>query len=108
MLNELTTTDDFRDSPAFKDYQRKIKAILIAAKRPMSIRDIHNALGDNALIRWTADALEGLGLEEVGVLPTRYVFREMKPMPKIPPFTIAKRGRTRTEPIYVPGRRVTG
>lgn len=66
----------YLDSEAFRAYRRQIVAIVEAAGCPVTIREIHNRLGDAAKPDWTMDALDGAReLEPVGILPTRYRFR---------------------------------
>lgn len=66
------TSPDFRESPEFLDYSVHIAVLLWQADRPLSIAEIHAALGEGIRRRWTADALESLKITEIGFLPTRY------------------------------------
>jgi hypothetical protein len=63
----------YLESAAFKLYAAAIKAVVLDASKPLSIRDIHTRLGARAKREWTADALETLlSIEPVGILPVRY------------------------------------
>lgn len=53
---DFQETRDYRDSAAFHRYRRLVHSVL--SHEPMSIADIHRALGERAIRRWTMDALE--------------------------------------------------
>ena len=48
---------DYRDSEEFQEYREKVMAVLMEAKRPVTIREIHEQIG-RELDKWTADVLE--------------------------------------------------
>lgn len=60
----------FYDDPAFIRYCGEIQAALIECG-PMTIGDIHRRLGRERM-RWTMAALEWIGVEVIGVPPTRF------------------------------------
>ena len=66
-INPYTEADDaptFYDSEGFKAYCRLITETVIAAGRPVSIREIHDRLGPERTIRrWTMDALDASSLK---------------------------------------------
>lgn len=63
---------DYRERPEFREYLQSIFDVIAAADAPLSIGDLHRALGPGARREWTADALDLLGVVEIGLLPTRY------------------------------------
>lgn len=66
-------TGSYLCTPPFRAYTAAVRDMLIAAAEPMSIRQIHESLGDAAVPHWTMDALEYIdGLREHGVMVTRY------------------------------------
>lgn len=66
------------DLPEFRQYAKEVeKVVLKYNERGASIADIHRELGRDR-IRWTCSALEWIGCEERGALPTRYVKSKTK------------------------------
>lgn len=63
----------FYDSKEFKAYCRLITETVVAAGRPVSIREIHDLLGPERIIRrWTMDALDASGLKHTPGLIDRW------------------------------------
>ena len=71
--NEIFESETWLDSREFKLYAFKVAKVLMKADRPLCTREIHEALADQANVRWTQDALEAIrNVEKIGILPTRY------------------------------------
>lgn len=65
--------DNYLDSEAFKAYLDNINQVIRDADEPVTIRRIHQLLGDAAKPDWTMDALEmSRAIVSIGVLRTRY------------------------------------
>ena len=73
---------DWFDSKEFKAYVLLVRGVLLNAKKPLATREIHAQLKSSANNRYTADALEHLDVEHIGILPTRYKLREVKAVRK--------------------------
>ncbi len=66
---------DYRDTTAFQCYAKLVLRVLMKAKEPLSIRAIHEALGDSAERRYTADVLENPSIEQIPGYIDRYQMR---------------------------------
>ncbi len=63
----------YLDSRQFRAYAKRIRDLIHAADRPISVGDIHRSLGADANPEWTADAIDSIkDIETAGILPTRY------------------------------------
>lgn len=69
-IDDPPTVPSFYDSPEFIRYCGEIQAALIECGE-MTIGDIHRRVGRDR-IRWTMAALEHIGVETRGTLPTRF------------------------------------
>jgi hypothetical protein len=78
---EFASTGWF-ESAHFKAYVLLVRGVLLKAKKPLATREIHAQLKASANNRYTADALEHLDVEHIGILPTRYKLREVNAVRK--------------------------
>lgn len=74
------TSPAFHDTREFARYAVRVLNVIRDAGRPVTIREIHEALGEHANKRWTIDALEWIAdsVDTIGILPTRYAYRSAK------------------------------
>jgi len=72
----------YLETGEFKAYVLLVRGVLLKAKKPLATREIHAQLKSSANNRYTADALEHLDVEHIGILPTRYKLREVKAVRK--------------------------
>jgi hypothetical protein len=72
----------YLETSEFKAYVLLVRGMLASAKKPLATREIHAQLKSSANNRYTADALEHLDVEHIGILPTRYKLREVNAVRK--------------------------
>ena len=80
VIDNEFTSPAFHDTREFATYAVAVLGVIRDAGRPVTLREIHAALGDLAKPRWTYDALEWItdSVDAVGILPTRYAYRSAK------------------------------
>ena len=67
--------DDYRDTDAYKEYAKLVFRVLLQTTEPLTIRAIHEQLGDAANKRYTADALDNPAVEQIISYVDRYAIR---------------------------------